>query len=130
MSNHSSYSCIFFHYILILCSGKINILYLRNLISELRKPEDRISKKKFHFQLASEEDNIKLSGFEHNAIAPFGLLQKIPMVIDSKCVAVSNPSILMLGGGKVDVKLCIPTADLIRATGAIVGSITDARTDV
>lgn len=101
-------------------------MYLRNLIHELRPVETRISKKKFHFQLASEEDNNRLSGFEHNAIAPFGLLQSIPMIICDRCVACNEP-ILYLGGGKIDVKLALPVGDLIRATGAIVGHISDAR---
>ena len=106
--------------------GKINTLYLRNLIHELRPVEQRISKKKFHFQLASDEDNDRLSGFEHNAIAPFGLRQPIPMIICDHCVSCNEP-ILFLGGGKVDVKLALPTSDLIRATNAIVGHISDAR---
>jgi hypothetical protein len=49
------------------------------------------------------------------------------MVISSECMSVANPSILYLGGGKVDVKLAIPLQDLVRATGAIVGNITEPR---
>lgn len=85
-----------------------------------------MSKKKFHFQLANDEDSLLLSGFGHNAISPVGLLQDIPVVICRRCLAVKN-GIIYLGGGKVDVKLAVPVVDLIRGTNAIVGDITEER---
>lgn len=109
-----------------LCTAKINVMSLRTLIHELRKPEDRLSKKKFHFQLANDEDSFTLSGFGHNAISPIGLMQAIPVVICRRCLGIKN-GIIYLGGGKVDVKLALPVADLIRGTNAIVGDITEER---
>ncbi len=101
-------------------------MLLRNLVHELSKPEDRLSKKKFHFQLADEADSLALSGFGHNAIAPIGLLQDIPIILCKRILDL-NPPILFLGGGEVDVKLALPVADLVRGTNAIVGEITEER---
>ena len=99
---------------------------LRTLVHELRSPEDRISKKKFHFQLASDEDSFELSGFGHNAISPIGLKVPIPIVICKRILELSPP-IIYLGGGKVDVKLAIPVNELIAATHALVGELTEER---
>lgn len=99
---------------------------LRTLVHELRKPEDRLSKKKFHFQLADDEVGFKLTGFGHNAISPVGMTENIPVIICNRCLAVKN-GIIFLGGGEVDVKLALPVADLIACTNAITGNITEER---
>lgn len=48
------------------------MISLKNFIHELRIPNDRLSKKKFHFQLAPDEVSLQLSGYIHNAITPIG----------------------------------------------------------
>eukprot|EP01038_Epipyxis_sp_PR26KG_P010798 gene10798-14496_t len=117
----SKYYCVIIQYI-----AKINVNYLRTLVHELRIPEKRISKKKFQFQLAPDEMSLKLSGFEHNAITPFGMKVNIPIIICSKCSQV-NPPVIYLGGGKVNAKLSIPISDFIKSTKAIVGNVSDLR---
>ncbi len=94
----------------------------------MRPVEQRLSKKSFHFQLASDAESLELSGFGHNGIAPFGFSsgKQIPIVVCSRCIEV-KPPLLYLGGGKVDVKLLIPISDLLRATNAICGLITETR---
>ena len=99
---------------------------LRTLVHELRRPEDRLSKKKFHFQLANDIDSFELSGFGHNAISPIGLKVNIPIIICKRCVSM-NPPIIFLGGGDVDVKVALPISDLLSGTDAIVGEITEER---
>lgn len=108
--------------------AKIDTILLRNLIHSLRKPEDRLSKKYFNFQLTSEEKSLELTGFGHNAISPFGLLgdKKIPIVICSRCLEV-NPPVIFLGGGEVDVKLSLPVSDLLQSVQPITGLITNLR---
>lgn len=109
-------------------TAKIDTILLRNLIHGLRPAEQRLSKKSFHFQLASDSDSLELTGFGHNGIAPFGFSsgKQIPIVVCSRCLDV-KPPLLYLGGGKVDVKLLIPISDLLRSTNAIVGLITENR---
>jgi prolyl-tRNA editing enzyme YbaK/EbsC (Cys-tRNA(Pro) deacylase) len=99
---------------------------LRTLVHELRKPEDRLSKKKFHFQLADDAASFELSGFGHNAICPIGMKCDIPLIICNRCKDVKN-GIIFLGGGKVDVKLAIPVDTLVTTMGAFTGDITEER---
>lgn len=112
--------------------AKIDTTMLRNLIHGLRKPEDRLSKQKFHFRLTTDETSLELTGFGHNAISPFGFtgpFPNIPIVICNRCLEV-KPPLLYLGGGEVDVKVLLPLSDLLKATNAIVGLITEPRTDI
>lgn len=106
--------------------AKINVNFLRTLVHELRKPEDRLSKKRFHFQLADDQASFELSGFGHNAISPIGLKLDIPIIICNRILSL-NPPIIYLGGGEVDVKLALPVKDLVQGTNAIVGDITEER---
>jgi len=99
------------------------------LINGLRKPEDRLSKQKFHFRLTSDETSLELTGFGHNAIAPFGFsgpYPNIPIVVCSRCLGV-KPPLIYLGGGEVDVKVLLPLSDLLTSSNAIVGLITEPR---
>ena len=109
--------------------AKINTLLLRKFIQEMRPPDKRLSKKSFHFQLASPEVSYQLSGFEYNAVTPFGFSgPNLPTIVCSRCLAVC-PSLLFLGGGEVDMKIAIPTSTLVQSRCAIVGLVTDMRAD-
>lgn len=108
---------------------------IKNNTSKLTK-----KKKKYHFQLASNEDSFRLTGYQHNAIAPLAFTYHpndeqeynqnhhnlIPLIICKKCVDL-YPLPIFLGGGKIDVKLSMSITDLIRVTDAIVGNVTDER---
>jgi prolyl-tRNA editing enzyme YbaK/EbsC (Cys-tRNA(Pro) deacylase) len=81
---------------------------------------EKLSKKKFHFRMAEEEDAIELTGFGYNAIMPF--LTKIPLlVLLSADIAKLSPAYFWLGGGEVDLKLGISVEEFVTLTGAIVG---------
>lgn len=104
--------------------AKINTTTLRNFIHSLRGTH-RLSKSSFNFQLAPDSVSYQLTGFAHNAISPFGLIEKrIPIVICTRCTQVS-PAMLYLGGGRVDVKLCVSVSELVQ--GAAVGLVTEVR---
>lgn len=92
----------------------------------LRAPEFRLPRKRFHFQLASEDVSNSLGGFNHNAVSPFGLLTDLPIVICRRCLDV-RPPYLFMGGGKVDVKLGISVSDFLRSTRALVGNVSVQR---
>lgn len=58
---------------------------LRDVIQALRKPDEgRLPRKRFHFQLAPEDVNARITGYAHNAVSPFGLMNSIPIVICSR----------------------------------------------
>jgi prolyl-tRNA editing enzyme YbaK/EbsC (Cys-tRNA(Pro) deacylase) len=96
-------------------------------VHKFRNPENRLSKKRFHFVLAPEGVARKLSGFAFNAVSPVGLLERIPVIICSKILLV-KPAYVFVGGGDVDVKLGISVTDLIRTTNAIVAEVSVPRT--
>jgi prolyl-tRNA editing enzyme YbaK/EbsC (Cys-tRNA(Pro) deacylase) len=92
--------------------------------------KDRLSKNSFNFQFANEEDSYRLSGFEHNAISPYGLkVGNIPVLVDSRLLEIS-PARIYLGGGSVDMKLLVSVNDLVSSLKAKVGLISDSRLDL
>jgi prolyl-tRNA editing enzyme YbaK/EbsC (Cys-tRNA(Pro) deacylase) len=118
---NSKFFCVIVQY-----SEKINGEKLRDFIHKLSSPESRISKNKIHLRLADENDSRALSGFVHNAVSPFGMLAKIPTIVCNSCVQLS-PKLVWLGGGAVDIKVCISILDLLRATEAVVADISEPR---
>jgi len=97
---------------------------LRQCVMQMRPEGERLSRNKCNFQLAS--DGEALTGFTHNAVCPFGLLNKIPVVLSTACVSV-KPGYIYMGGGAVNVKLGLSTQDFIKATGAIIADVSEPR---
>mmetsp|Transcript_28939 Transcript_28939/g.39754 ORF Transcript_28939/g.39754 Transcript_28939/m.39754 type:complete len:223 (+) Transcript_28939:21-689(+) len=125
-SNHDDITNSLYYLVIVQYIAKINTNYLRTLVHEFREKSQRLSKKKFHFQLAPNEISEKLTGFGHNAICPFGLSTPMPIILCRRCTQVS-PSLLVLGGGEIDMKLIIPLSDILRTERVIVGDISDLR---
>lgn len=121
-NNVDDYTDSRFYCVIVQYASRFDAELLKDVIHVLRKPTDRIPRKKFHFQLANEEDSFRISGFKHNAISPFGLKIDIPFVLCSRIVETS-PDYFYCGGGKVDVKLGLPTRDFITSKKPIIGRI-------
>lgn len=117
----SRYYCVIVQY-----CARIQAEKLRDFIYRLRPEEKRIPKNKFILRLADESASQALTGFVHNAISPLGMLTPIPVIICTGAASV-RPSFLWLGGGAVDVKLCVPVSDLIRCSGALVADVSEER---
>ena len=79
-------------------------------------------------RLASEEDNAKLTGFQHNGVSPFGMLDNnsIPIVL---CKSVINirPKFIWMGGGHPDWKLGMAVTEFVKGLNAIVLDISEPR---
>jgi len=111
----------------------------------------RASRSSFNFQMASPEDSARVSGFEHNALVPFGMNEHVPVggaacaryscslrscrlmcgarvaqIIMSKAVSSLHPPVAWLGGGEVLLKLRVPTAEL-RRIGVVAAECTSPR---
>ena len=117
----SKYYCVIVQY----CE-RVNAEKLRDFIHKLSPIEKRMPKNKLHFRLAEESCSRQLSGFVHNAVSPIGMTTPIPTIICKSCANVT-PSFIWLGGGAVDVKLCISLSDLIYVTSAIIADISEPR---
>lgn len=61
--------------------------------------QGQIPKKRFNMRLCSAEDNDRLTGFLHNAVAPIGTAEKLPIVL-AKNVADLEPNFFWFGGGE------------------------------
>lgn len=82
-----------------------------------------MGKKKFNFRLADPADAERLTGVRSGAVAPFGTPTAIPVVLSAGITELAPPT-FYVGGGHVDCKCRLDTAEFIRVTNAIVAPIT------
>jgi prolyl-tRNA editing enzyme YbaK/EbsC (Cys-tRNA(Pro) deacylase) len=99
---------------------------LVNAVRALRPVQDRLDVSQFDFRIASEQDNSALTGYEHNSVTPFGLLQqeKVPIILSA---AVADLGFFWMGGGHVHLKLGMAVTDFVRALNPIVVSVSNPR---
>jgi len=79
-------------------------------------------------RLAPEEDNLRLTGYAHNGVSPFGLLDRsIPIVVCKSIVDNVRPSFMWMGGGDKDWKLGMSVGEFVQAVNGIVLDISEPR---
>jgi hypothetical protein len=131
-----------FYLVVVQYEAKFDTIRFENLIWGLRPYQNRLAKSKFNFNLASAEDNDRLSGYKHNAVTPFGMtterskdgvvvesglrIKNVPVVICSRLQNI-RPSYIYLGGGEVNVKLGLGLSDFIRVHQPIIGNVSEGR---
>ena len=79
----------------------------------------------FDIRIASEEDNAKITGYDNNAVVPFGLLSPVPIIVSAPIVPLR---FFWMGGGHVHLKLRTTVADFCKALNPIVADISQPRT--
>jgi Cys-tRNA(Pro) deacylase len=62
--------------------------------------------------MASEEEVLVITGYERGAVAPFGLPQPLPVLVDESVLA---QEIISIGSGVRGTAVILQTADLLRA---------------
>jgi len=107
----------------------INTTKLASELRGLRPPgNERFDSKYFSdLRLAPEEVSEKLTGYGHNGVSPFGMLDKsIPVIV---CKSISNvkPKFIWMGGGHKDLKLGMAVSEFVCALGAIVLDVSEPR---
>lgn len=96
-----------------------------NFIRSLRPMETRLSETAFDIRVASEQDNHRITGYPHNSVTPFGLLDKtIPILLTDAVVPLKY---FWMGGGAVDLKLRVAVSEFCRAPNVIVGDVSRPR---
>lgn len=117
-----------FYLVILQYETSINNKKLQSEIRALRPVVKRLDPSKFDFRVASEEDNARLTGYSHNAVTPFGLLEDIPIVFSKeiKGTPTMNPFCWM-GGGHVHCKVGMAVNDFIKAQKPFVMDVTDPR---
>lgn len=108
----------------------------KKLVSEVRALKQPVTKRyetnKFDFRVASSEDNSRLTGYTHNAVSPFGLLEKDSVtIILSKSIkdmtTKSQTPFIWMGGGHVHCKVGMATIDFIDALHPLVLDVTEPK---
>jgi len=90
----------------------------------LRPVPDRLDESHFDIRIASEEDNAKITGYDNNAVVPFGLLSPVRIVLAS---TIPPLKYFWMGGGHVHLKLRMAVKDFSAALNPIVADISQPR---
>jgi len=124
--NDSNYSQ--FYLVILQYETSINNKKLKSEIRALRPVKKRLDPSKFDFRLANEADNARLTGYSHNAVTPFGLLEDVPIVFSKGITDNSNMTpFVWMGGGHIHCKIGIAVKDFIKAKSPFVMDVTDPR---
>ena len=78
-------------------------------------------------RLASEEDNAKLTGYGHNGVSPFGMIDRSIPIIVCKSIVNVRPKFIWMGGGDKDWKLGMAVSEFVQGLGAIVLDVSEPR---
>ena len=99
---------------------------LINAIRALRSNvADRLDDSHFDIRIASEEDNAAITGYDNNAVVPFGLKDKGVTIVLSKPIVPLR--YFWMGGGHVHLKLRMTVQDFCRALNPVVADISQPR---
>jgi prolyl-tRNA editing enzyme YbaK/EbsC (Cys-tRNA(Pro) deacylase) len=80
--------------------------------------------KAFNMRLAPVEVSDRLTGYSHNAVTPIGIATAgIPIVLSHE-IAALKPPLFWMGGGEVDLKLAVDTAQFLSAYQPMIADIT------
>ena len=99
------YVCVLLQY----ANGKLNKEKLHDAV---RKMEGKaaVGKKQYSLRMVAQETSDALSGFEHNAVTPIGMMTEVPLLASSRIKALPEGKVWM-GGGEVDLKLRFDVAE-------------------
>jgi prolyl-tRNA editing enzyme YbaK/EbsC (Cys-tRNA(Pro) deacylase) len=78
-------------------------------------------------RLAPEEVSEELTGYGHNGVSPFGILDtSIPVVVCKSILGV-KPKFIWMGGGHKDLKLGVAVSEFVKAVNGIVLDVSEPR---
>ena len=81
-------------------------------------------------RLAPEEDSVRLTGYAHNGVSPFGLADSTIPILVCKSVLNVRPKFIWMGGGDKDLKLGMAVSEFVKALDAIVLDVSEPRIGV
>jgi prolyl-tRNA editing enzyme YbaK/EbsC (Cys-tRNA(Pro) deacylase) len=117
-----------FYLVLLQYETSINNKKLQSEVRALRPVADRLDNSNYDFRVASEEDNARLTGYSHNAVTPFGMLEDIPIIL-SKAIIEDSPmnQFIWMGGGHIHCKVGMAVSDFIHVKKPFIMDLTDKR---
>ncbi|KAL3788346.1 hypothetical protein ACHAW5_001232 [Stephanodiscus triporus] len=107
----------------------INVKKLASELRGLRPPGPRRFDPGYFadLRLAPEDTSAKLTGYGHNGVSPFGMLDKTIPVIMCKSIMNVRPKFIWMGGGHKDWKLGMAVSEFTRGVNAIVLDVSEPR---
>mmetsp|Transcript_44388 Transcript_44388/g.94472 ORF Transcript_44388/g.94472 Transcript_44388/m.94472 type:complete len:239 (+) Transcript_44388:97-813(+) len=78
-------------------------------------------------RLAPEDASERLTGYGHNGVSPFGMLDRSVPVVVCKSVTDVVPKFVWMGGGDKDWKLGMAVSEFVRGLDAIVLDVSEPR---
>jgi len=118
-----------FYLVVVQYNATTNTKKLESQIRGLRpitQQNNRLHPSQFDFRVAKEVDNDRITGYTHNSVTPFGMLEEVPIVL-AKAILDVKPSFIWMGGGHVDLKLGMSVDDFCKGTNASVLDVSDPR---
>jgi prolyl-tRNA editing enzyme YbaK/EbsC (Cys-tRNA(Pro) deacylase) len=97
---------------------------LTTAIRKLRPVENRLPESQFDFQIASSEDNDRITGYKHNSVTPFGLKESVPIILAE---AIVKESYFWMGGGHIHLKLGMSVSDFQKQPNVVVMDVSNPR---
>ena len=101
------YACVVLQY----DGPKLNKEKMTDLVRSM-EGKAAVGKKQYNMRMVSEEANLTLSGFEHNAVTPVGMAQRMPIIVSAPLAAFEE---MWLGAGEVDLKLKVNVQQFVAA---------------
>ena len=101
------YACVVLQY----AGPKLNKEKMTDLVRGM-EGKAAVGKKQYNMRMVSEEANLTLSGFEHNAVTPVGMAQRMPIIVSAPLAAFEE---MWLGAGEVDLKLKVNVQQFVAA---------------
>lgn len=80
------------------------------------------AKKQYNMRMVSSETSERLSGFEHNAVTPLGMLTPMPIILSAPIKDLPDGQV-WLGGGEPDLKLSIDIKQFVAVFQAALGGL-------
>lgn len=118
-----------YYLVVVQYAATINTKKLESEIRGLRSAQSgtRLDASMFDFRMAKETDSDRVTGFVHNSVTPFGLLDKSVSIVVSKAIMDVTPAFMWMGGGHVDLKLGMSVDHFVAALDALILDVSDAR---
>lgn len=118
----SKYILLVVQYTAKLDFDRVARLIMRLVAAEAGAASGAAARKNFNFRLAPEAASDALSGYSHNSVTPLGMRHRLPIVLSDRVAALP---FLWLGGGEIDVKWRVATAEFVRAFAPVIANITE-----
>lgn len=121
-------ACSRFFLVVLQYNAEIDAKKLETEIRALRPATSRLDPPKFNLRLASEEDNARITVYSHKAVTPFGLLEKVPIILAKAIVTnMDMTQFIWMGGGHIHLKVGVAVKEFINFTKSMVLDVTNVR---